>query len=158
MGWLILGLLVFFRRTFAACRARLARCAGFTTGRLRPAAAARLGVRLFLTPGRHPIKYPGAPDFPARARREDLAMPWGRVRVYHWSAAAADAPQVLVAHGWSDSVANLMPLIRRLLEDREVLETLTAFLQGGGVEDRPLPAPAAGTGRSGFSGSSARRA
>lgn len=84
-------------------------------GRLLPAAAARLGLRLFLTPGRHPIKYPGAPGFLARARREDLAMPWGRVRVYHWSAAAADAPQVLVAHGWSDSVANLMPLIRRLL-------------------------------------------
>ncbi|GAA4371238.1 alpha/beta fold hydrolase [Hymenobacter saemangeumensis] len=66
-------------------------------GRLAPELAFRLQWKLFCTPRRLPVKSWEGPAL-AGARRRTVSNSTGPVQVYEWG--AADAPAVVLVHGW----------------------------------------------------------
>ena len=78
-----------------------------------PALAARLAMRLFLTPLTRPIE-PEEEQFLATARARTLAVPSGALQVYEWPVPALGAPTVLVVHGWISHAARMAALVRAL--------------------------------------------
>lgn len=84
--------------------------------RLSPALAARLAMRLFLTPLSRRVE-PREAQFLATARALEFATPRGRLQAYEWPAppgAGPTAPAVLVVHGWISHAARLEEVIRAL--------------------------------------------
>ncbi len=79
---------------------------------LSPALAARLAMRLFLTPIARPIEAEEA-AFLATARSLRLATPLGALQAYEWPGPAG-ASAVLVVHGWISHAARMAELILAL--------------------------------------------
>jgi alpha-beta hydrolase superfamily lysophospholipase len=80
-----------------------------------PALAARFAMRLFTRPRPRPIE---AEDlaFLNSARSRWFVSAAGRVRIYEWPAEGcpADAPGVLIVHGWRSNTARLRRIIEAL--------------------------------------------
>jgi pimeloyl-ACP methyl ester carboxylesterase len=97
-------------------RIRLQRLFGAAT-RLSPRLAARLALELFVLPPRRPMD---AVDVPivARATRPGLLLGRNRVHVLEWRPqdAPADAPAVLLLHGWGSHAARFGDFVDPLLE------------------------------------------
>src|ERR1700688_3617388 len=70
---------------------------------LSPSLAARLAMRLFLTPIARSIATEEA-RFLETARSHRLSTPLGRLQAYEWPGPAG-APAVLVVHGWISHAA-----------------------------------------------------
>jgi alpha-beta hydrolase superfamily lysophospholipase len=77
---------------------------------LSPGLAARLAVRLFITPRSRRISVPDA-AFLATAASRRLATPHGDVQIYEWPGEGA---AVLVLHGWISYAGQLAPMIEGL--------------------------------------------
>jgi pimeloyl-ACP methyl ester carboxylesterase len=77
-----------------------------------PALAARLALRLFLTPIARPIEAEEA-AFLATARSLPLDTPLGRLQAYEWPGPAG-ASAVLLVHGWISHAARMAELILAL--------------------------------------------
>lgn len=83
-------------------------------GRLAPRLSGRILTRLWFTP------YHGRPSAKAQAfwhsadRHHDLAMPWGRQRIYSWG--EADAPLLFAVHGWLGSGSQFRHWLPALVE------------------------------------------
>lgn len=77
--------------------------------RLRPGLARRHAERLFTTPPRPARRWPT----PAAARRDSVPTPAGHVAV--WQTGPADAPAVLLSHGWGGAGAQLGGFVAPLL-------------------------------------------
>jgi pimeloyl-ACP methyl ester carboxylesterase len=77
-----------------------------------PALAARLAMRLFLTPIARPIEAEEA-EFLATARSLPLATPLGRLQAYEWPGPKG-ASAVLVVHGWISHAARMAEIILAL--------------------------------------------
>jgi len=75
--------------------------------------AARLAMRWFLTPLSRPIE-PEEAQFLASAETRPLRAPSGELHVYEWPAAKADAPTVLLVHGWISHAARMAEIVRAL--------------------------------------------
>jgi alpha-beta hydrolase superfamily lysophospholipase len=82
---------------------------------LSPALAARLAMRAFLTPLARSIE-PEEQQFLATAQSQALALKSGALQVYTWPAPSADAPTVLLVHGWISHAARMADLVRALRE------------------------------------------
>jgi len=80
---------------------------------LSPKLAARLAMRAFLTPLTRPIDAEEA-QFLATAEAQTLSSASGALQVYTWPAEAADAPTVLVVHGWIAHAARMADVVRAL--------------------------------------------
>lgn len=85
------------------------------TSALSPALAARLAMRAFLTPLARSIE-PEEAQFLATAQSQTLSSPSGALQVYTWPAASAEAPTVLVVHGWISHTARMADMVRALHE------------------------------------------
>jgi len=79
-----------------------------------PALAARLAMRLFLTPIARPVEAEEA-AFLATARSLRLATPLGRLQAYEWPGPDG-ASAVLLVHGWISHAARMAELILALRE------------------------------------------
>jgi pimeloyl-ACP methyl ester carboxylesterase len=92
---------------------------------LSPALAARVAMRLFTRPRPRPIE-PRDLAFLDTARSRWLTTAGGRVRVYEWRSDGrpADAPAVLIIHGWRSNTARLRKIIDAL---RALRLRVTAF-------------------------------
>lgn len=80
---------------------------------LSPPLAGRLAMRLFLTPMARRI----APDearFLATAKAQALSVPSGHLQAYEWPARLANAPTVLLVHGWISNAARMAEVVRAL--------------------------------------------
>ena len=77
---------------------------------LSPALAARLALRVFITPAARPISSEEA-AFLATARMRTLATAHGRIQTYEWT---ASGPTVLVVHGWISHTGRLRHAIAAL--------------------------------------------
>ena len=77
------------------------------------ALAARLAMRAFLTPLAREIE-PEEAQFLATADSRTLALRDGALQVYSWPAVRADAPTVLVVHGWISHAARMADMVRAL--------------------------------------------
>ncbi len=75
--------------------------------------AARLAMRWFLTPLARPIE-PEEARFLATGKTRTLRAPSGELHVYEWPAPRADAPTVLLVHGWISHAARLVEIVRAL--------------------------------------------
>jgi pimeloyl-ACP methyl ester carboxylesterase len=80
---------------------------------LSPAMAARLAMRLFVTPFSRPIA-PAEARFLATARSRTFTVPSGQLHAYEWVAGTPDAPTVLLVHGWISHAARMAELVRAL--------------------------------------------
>jgi pimeloyl-ACP methyl ester carboxylesterase len=97
-----------------ALRARLQRFFAVAT-RVSPSLAARLAFELFMTPPRRRIEPQDVPVL-ARAERHPLPLDRGSVRAFEWRGAStpADAPGVLLLHGWGSHAARFGSFIAPL--------------------------------------------
>jgi pimeloyl-ACP methyl ester carboxylesterase len=88
-----------------ALRARLRRFFAVAT-RVSPALAARLALQLFMTPPRRRVEPQDVPVL-ARAERHPLPLDRGSIRAFQWRGTSipADAPGVLLLHGWGSHAA-----------------------------------------------------
>ena len=73
---------------------------------LSPALAARLAMRLFVTPLSRRIA-PVETQFLATARAHTFTVPSGQLHAYEWPAATPGAPTVLLVHGWISYAARM---------------------------------------------------
>ena len=92
---------------------RRARLLFRVTSALSPALAARLAMRLFVTPLSRRIA-PVETQFLATARSHTFTVPSGQLHAYEWPAATPGAPTVLLVHGWISYAARMAELVRAL--------------------------------------------
>jgi pimeloyl-ACP methyl ester carboxylesterase len=75
--------------------------------RVSPSLAARLALKLFITPRARPLSAEDG-DFLRAARSIQLSLPSGRVHAYEWG---GQGPAVLIVHGWISHAARLHDII-----------------------------------------------